>query len=196
MAHEEGAGRRRIGDVRALNALAHPLRLALLDAVMSFGPRTATECARIVGSTPSNCSYHLRYLARYRLVEAVGADAGHGDGRERPWRATATGFQFDSESTSPAARAAEAAVAAAQVDEHTRLAHAFLRRVAPNDPTWRAAANFSNYGLLVTPEELRRLSEEIDRLVRPYRAPVRDDAPADAAPVHLSVTAFRHPEGP
>lgn len=192
---ENDAGRRRIGDVRALNALAHPLRLALLDVVLSFGPRTATECADVVGSTPSNCSYHLRYLARYGLVEPVASGMG-GDGRERPWRATASGFEFDSESTSPAARAAEAAVASAQVDEHARLAHAFLRRVAPIDPTWRAASNFSTYGLLVTPEELGRLSEEIDRLVRPYRTPVRDDAPAGAAPVHLSVAAFRHPEGP
>jgi DNA-binding transcriptional ArsR family regulator len=184
-------GRRRVGDLRALNALAHPLRLALLDTVMSFGPRTATECAEVVGSTPSNCSYHLRYLARYGLVEPVDRQ----DGRERPWRATAAGFQFDSGSASPAARAAEAAVAAVQVDEHARLAHAFIRR-ADDDPTWRQASNFSAYGLLVTPDELRQISEEIDAIVRPYRAMVRDDAPDGAAPVHVSVTAFRHPEAP
>src|ERR1700761_1594533 len=82
--------RHRISDPTALRALAHPLRLALLDRLMSFGDQTAAQCAEAVGSTASNCSYHLRALARVGLVEP-----GHSnDGRERPWRATSTGLEF------------------------------------------------------------------------------------------------------
>src|SRR5258705_8228597 len=82
--------RREVTDVRALRALAHPLRLALLNHLMSFGAQTASQCAEVVGSTASNCSYHLRSLARFGLVESVDPV----DGRERPWRSTATGLQF------------------------------------------------------------------------------------------------------
>src|SRR5437868_15177992 len=82
--------RTRVSDPKALRALAHPLRLALLDGLMSFGEQTAAQCAAAVGSTTSNCSYHLRALARVGLVER-GESA---DGRERPWRSSATGLEF------------------------------------------------------------------------------------------------------
>src|ERR1700712_2452771 len=82
--------RRQVTDARALRALAHPLRLALLNHLMAFGAQTASQCAQVVGSTASNCSYHLRSLARFGLVESVDPI----DGRERPWRSTATGLQF------------------------------------------------------------------------------------------------------
>src|SRR3984885_7567898 len=82
--------RRRISDPKALRALAHPLRLDLLDRLMSFGEQTAAQCAEAVGSTASNCSYHLRALERVGLVEAVSSS----DRRERPWQATSTGLEF------------------------------------------------------------------------------------------------------
>ena len=63
--------RRTVGEPDELAALAHPLRLDLLNHLMSSGPATASQCARAVDDTPSNCSYHLRYLARYGLVEPV-----------------------------------------------------------------------------------------------------------------------------
>ena len=77
----------RVSDPRALRALAHPLRLALLDQLMSFGEQTAAQCAAAVGSTASNCSYHLRQLAKAGLVARDEA----GNGRERPWRSVYTG---------------------------------------------------------------------------------------------------------
>src|SRR5829696_6017403 len=81
--------RRRITEPEALEALAHPVRLELVNHLMASGPATASACARAVGDTPSNCSYHLRVLADVGLVgEDVSAD-----GRERPWRALVTGFQ-------------------------------------------------------------------------------------------------------
>src|SRR5919109_3892505 len=79
--------RRRITEPEALEALAHPVRLALIDHLMSDGPATASACARAVGDTPSNCSYHLRILAKVGLVDEVESE----DGRERPWRALIPG---------------------------------------------------------------------------------------------------------
>ena len=80
---------RRIDDPGALKALAHPLRVALLAHLVAAGPATASACAEAVGASASNCSWHLRRLAAAGFVEPVDA----GDGRERPWRSTDTGFE-------------------------------------------------------------------------------------------------------
>src|SRR4051812_23497785 len=100
--------RRRVSDIDALRTLAHPVRYRLLGHLMAVGPQTASECAAVVGETPSNCSYHLRELARVGLVERVN-DAPGGtpsDGRERPWRSTATGWSFETADDDPVAVAA------------------------------------------------------------------------------------------
>jgi predicted ArsR family transcriptional regulator len=184
--------RREIRDVRALAALAHPVRSALLSHLMAVGPRTASECAPAVGASASNCSWHLRHLARFGLVER---DEGSGDGRERPWRAAATGFHFGGEpGTGTATRAAQEALLSVQLDEETRLARAHLRGADELPAEWREASAFNAYGLLLTPAELRELVERLDTLIRPYIRMTREDAPADAGPVHLGLRAFRFPE--
>src|SRR5882724_2810756 len=98
-----------VRDVRALSTLAHPLRLRLLNYLLGVGPRTARQCADALGDTGANCSYHLRHLARYGLVERAeqGEDA---DGRERPWQAAATGFEFAGDPTDPANAIARSAL--------------------------------------------------------------------------------------
>ncbi|WP_329104236.1 helix-turn-helix domain-containing protein [Micromonospora sp. NBC_01699] len=73
---------RDIGNPRALRAMAHPLRLRVLDAVAFSGPATATAISEQVGESPANCSWQLGQLASYGFVE----EAGGGTGRQRPWR--------------------------------------------------------------------------------------------------------------
>src|SRR5215469_2376054 len=73
---------KQITDPQALRALAHPLRLQLLEELAISGPATATELGERVGESPANCSWHLRQLARYGFVE----EAGGGVGRQRPWQ--------------------------------------------------------------------------------------------------------------
>lgn len=187
--------RRTVTDPRALRALAHPLRLALLDHLMSFGARTASECAEAVGSTPSNCSYHLRALARFGLVERVEAD----DGRERPWQSTATGLQLgrtDDPGVQLGVDTVERFFADHQVDEEAARLH---RAIALRDnvpPAWREASILSGYALRISPDELRALGERLDALIRPYIALTRDDAPSDSAVVALNLNAFLHPDEP
>jgi DNA-binding transcriptional ArsR family regulator len=48
-----------ISDARALRALSHPVRLALLEA-LATGPLTATEAGELIDETPTTCSFHLR----------------------------------------------------------------------------------------------------------------------------------------
>src|SRR5512132_1293034 len=128
--------RRQIRDVRTLAALAHPVRTALLSHLMAGGPRTASECAAVVGASPSNCSWHLRHLARFGLVERAGAS---NDGRERPWRATATGLDFSQveQDPQPATRAALQTLAAVQMEEAARLGRSYLRGEDELPEQWR-----------------------------------------------------------
>lgn len=182
--------RRRITDAKALRALAHPLRVALLNHLMAYGPLTASECAEAVGSTASNCSWHLRNLALYQLVERVESS----DGRQRPWRAAATGFDYGDLEAGPAARAANQALSTLWLDEDHRLAREYLRRHDQLDDAWRRVGGLSNYELRMSPEELGRLRDALDALIRPYIGLTRDDPPPHAQPVHLSLLAFPRPE--
>ena len=73
-----------VTDVRALRALAHPLRNRLLGQLRLNGPATASQLGRVVGESSGSTSYHLRQLAAYGFVEEV---EGQGTARERWWRA-------------------------------------------------------------------------------------------------------------
>jgi DNA-binding transcriptional ArsR family regulator len=175
--------RRHITEPDALEALAHPVRLELIDYLMAQGPATASTCARAVGDTPSNCSYHLRVLAKVGLVEG----AASRDGRERPWRALITGFDADVEGEmSP--EAAELLALALQRDQRMVRDHLARRDGLPK--RWRSADVYSTYTLRLDPNELRELNAKLDALIRPYIAATREDAPRGSAVVHLGLQAF------
>jgi DNA-binding transcriptional ArsR family regulator len=180
-------------DPDVLEALAHPVRLDLLSYLMSNGPATASTCARAVGDTPSNCSYHLRTLARHGLVERVEST----DRRQRPWRATITGFDLnlDAAPASPEGRGAAAVLAASLALEQRLLRDYLSQRDAVPAP-WRDADLASSYTLRVSPSELADLGEQLDALIRPLIAAVRTSAPEDAALVNVDLFAFPRLEAP
>jgi DNA-binding transcriptional ArsR family regulator len=184
----------RISDPKALRALAHPLRLELLDRLMSFGEQTAAQCADAVGSTASNCSYHLRALARVGLVEPGSSD----DRRERPWRATSTGLEFGpaDPAISPAVAGAALALDELSLARDEDLTRRARRRHHDQPADWRAAEAYHNYALKLTAAELSDLVGQIDRLVRPYIAMTRAGTPGNADVASLRVLAFRHPQSP
>ncbi|MGW0336612.1 ArsR/SmtB family transcription factor [Streptomyces sp. NPDC003011] len=178
--------RRQIKDSRQLRALAHPLRLALLQYLMAVGPRTASECAAEVGSSASNISWHLRHLAQYGLVEPTEAS----DQRERPWRAAQVGLDFGAMSADPATMAEQDALIVAGLTEEDQLTRRFLARRDTLDPQWLATARLDNYVLRTTPQEARELAEKIDTLLRPYLATVREDPPEDAVLAYAGLRLF------
>jgi hypothetical protein len=177
--------RRRITEPEALQALAHPVRLELINYLMADGPATASACARAVGDTPSNCSYHLRVLAKFGLVGEVQSD----DGRERPWRALITGFDADVDADGPMTpEAAELLAVSLQRDQ--RMVRDYLARRDEIPRRWRGADVYSAYTLRLSPQELRDLTAKLDALIRPFVAATREDAPRGSALVHLGMQAF------
>src|ERR1700746_3973283 len=100
-------------DPRDIRALAHPARMAIIDALASGDELTATECAALTGLSPSATAYHLKLLERYGFAEPAPARS---DGRERPWRASDRRTQFELDASTPAGAAATTAVAGAFLD--------------------------------------------------------------------------------
>src|SRR5262249_54851651 len=156
----------------ALAALAVPARLALLNHLLSAGPRTASQCPPVVGETASNCSGHRRPLERVgRVGRAPQAEGG--DARPRRWQAAAVGFEFSSDDDSPAAEAARTALAGISAEHADDMYRRYLARRGELPERWVQAAGDFGYGLAITPEELAQLLARIDALVRPCARPIR-----------------------
>ena len=177
-----------IRDPRAMRALAHPARLAILEQLASQGPATATECAETAGLSPSACSYHLRALARWGLVsETEGTDR-----RERRWRAEGPFVIGDHDSPRRAdVRAAEHLLTATQLERATERVLAYIDGSDAEPRSWREAATVSSRRLLMTAAELTELMEQIDSLVEPYLESRRRTAgvPTDVRRVDMHTSA-------
>ena len=81
-----------ITDPTAMRALAHPVRLAILDLLRRNGPASATELAPALGASPSVTSWHLRHLASFGMVRDSEPAA---DRRYRRWEAVGRGYRFE-----------------------------------------------------------------------------------------------------
>ncbi|MFE7627567.1 ArsR/SmtB family transcription factor [Streptomyces sp. NPDC057509] len=182
-----------ITDPQAMRALAHPVRLAILERLGRDGPATATELAPYVGATPSVTSWHLRHLATFGLVR----DSEPGpDRRSRRWEAAARGFRFEA-SQDPADT--ESLSAARELSRQMFLRYGDLparwaAETEPGlDPTWREAAGLANTRVTVTAEELAAIHEGIERVLAPYVT--RD--PADRPEGSRGVVMLRYvlPDG-
>ena len=172
-----------------MRALAHPARLAILEYLTAMRPEaTATECASVVGLSPSATSYHLRALAKAGLIEEAPC---RGDARERVWRARATSYYTDSSQDADArTRAAEEALLNTLLTRaNERLRQWFAR--LPNEPQdWHAAAMVSHSVIIVTAQELAKLNAQIADLVRAYHRSRRTEIPPGARHVAVELRAF------
>jgi hypothetical protein len=162
-ASDEGPARTisRLTDARALRAYAHPVRMALIGLLRSEGPKTATQAAQLLGESSGTCSFHLRQLAKYGLVE----EATGGTGRERPWRATAQRTRFPSSSDDPEIAAAGGQVNAVFAEQYFARLMRWLDRRPEEPAAWREAAIFGDRILYVTPDELAELGSRVDALL-------------------------------
>jgi DNA-binding transcriptional ArsR family regulator len=168
-------------DPRAMRALAHPVRLAILELLHVRGTANATECAREVGESPQACSYHLRALAKWGLTVQVESE----DARETRWATSARSIHFSSVADdSPEFQAAASLLQRQVLDRDTRIVNEYLARESELDDEWRDAATFSSGFIVVSPEELRDLTKEIAELLRAYN-PNRADKPDNARRVDV-----------
>jgi DNA-binding transcriptional ArsR family regulator len=180
-----------VTDARAMRALAHPLRVALLEAVRRDGEITATRAAELLDESPGNMSWHLQTLAKYGFVE----EAGKGRGRSRPWRVTSSTRTFETGMTDP-----EVAVAGEAL-ERTFLARTcnqiseWWSRRRSYPVRWRRAAFVTNSVRYLTAEELVSIMHEITAIFDRYAdRDAKELRPSNALPVRLY--AHGHPVPP
>ena len=185
MSADDAPGQKRgqvITDARAMRALAHPLRVALLELVRRDGEITATRAAELLGESPGNMSWHLQTLAKYGFVE----ETGDGRGRSRPWRVTNRSRSFDTGMTD-----------AETVTAGEALERTFLTRTCDQlrewwsvrlayPLKWRRAAFMSDSLRYLTAEELATIMNEINAIYDRYSDRIDPHRrPDDALPVHL-----------
>ena len=176
-----------IRDPRALRALAHPVRLEILERLGLEGPATATVVGDAVGISPSAASYHLRALARFGLV----VDAGGGTGRNRPWQAAGSGFMFEpAEHVGPGAEAAVQLLSAQLIARGEQETLDFVAGESALDPDWRNASHIANATLNLTAAEAVEVVKQIDAVLAPYLRSSRTNAPTDAVPARLLLRLF------
>jgi predicted ArsR family transcriptional regulator len=169
-----------------MRALAHPARMAIWQFLGLEGPATATECAEIAGLSPSACSYHLRTLARYGIVEEDPASST--DGRQRPWRVKVIAITVDDGAhTTPAMREAGRLFAASAFASAEELRESYRDRESQYPADWRTALGTTYDVLHATPEELLVLQRRLLDLFGEYRRLSRDERPPGAGRVQVIV---------
>ncbi|MEV6366431.1 metalloregulator ArsR/SmtB family transcription factor [Micromonospora musae] len=188
---EPPTGRRgvRISDPQVMRALAHPARLTIMEHLSALPEgATATECAEVVGLSPSATSYHLRELAKAGLVEPA---PSRGDARERIWRAVSSSWEVDAgRDAEPDALAAQTALIEAWLARELDRSRDWLRRASTEPPQWYDVARLFDSQLVVTAEELAELNDAVDRLLEPYRKRTRTDPPPGARSVSVHYKAL------
>jgi DNA-binding transcriptional ArsR family regulator len=182
------AGLREISDARTMRALAHPVRIAIIEVLFLGGAMTATEVGEQIGESPTTCSFHLRQLAKYGFVE----EAGGGKGRARPWRMTSIGLSF---SGNPEDHEFDLATNAVLRLVRQRILDRYQTWVQTRNSypkEWRHAANESEFVFYLTAAELDELNKELTRMLVPLMDRLRDPAlrPPGSAPVEMLLLTF------
>jgi hypothetical protein len=179
----EGQKRLDLTDPKAMRALAHPLRMTLLELLKVHGTLTATQASELLGESPANCAFHLRTLAKYGFAE----EAGGGKGRERPWRSVPVSIIVEPENIDdPQAKIAAEALSRAWEDRWMERARKSLAASYNLPSPWNGSAHASQRINFLTPEEMSELIGEVTAVVDRYRDDRRlDDRPEGSMPVEL-----------
>jgi DNA-binding transcriptional ArsR family regulator len=179
-----------VTDADTMRALAHPVRIALLEALALEGELTATAAGDLIGESSTTCSFHLRQLAKYGFVE----EAGGGKGRARPWKRSFRGFRFSSEhADDPAAEIAAGTLARLFRERQFQRLQTWMETSRSYPEEWRSASSMSEFVVWMTPQELEEFNEtlfaQIERMHRD-RAEHPSKRPEGALPVEYLLYSY------
>jgi DNA-binding transcriptional ArsR family regulator len=180
-------------DPRAMRALAHPVRLAILSRLQRLGPSTASRLSPHVGATPSVASWHLRHLATFGLVRDADVEE---DGRERWWEPAGRGFRFvaPDDPGDEEGNAAYRALTEQMFLAADHLPQTWLADVEPTlPPRWRRLSGLSNTRVVLTVAELAQVEDAIEEMLAPYVRRGPENAPRGSRSVRLM--RYVMPEG-
>ncbi len=179
-----------IRDPRILRAIAHPLRLALLDLLDRDGTLTSAEASTATGESTASCSFHLRQLAKYGFIErAEGADR-----RERRWKRAVAGERVSDPVDGPLARAASEVLSIA-VQRVAGEASRWVDGRGDLPPRWQVPGVVDVGITHLTSAELSELTRAVTSLVAVYADRAADPArrPPRSRPVRTAMLLFPLP---
>lgn len=170
-------------DPQTLKALAHPVRLKMLEQLMFHGPATATELAERIGESAPNCSWHLRQLAKYGYIEDVPGEHG----RQRPYRAVLRGNSWGSSTASPELAVAADAMSEVLVDREVGELRSWIQRRTHDPVPWQDATFLNQTITWLTADELDQVGQEIRAIVLRHMDRVVDPSlrPEGARPIRM-----------
>ncbi|MFE6891776.1 winged helix-turn-helix domain-containing protein [Streptomyces sp. NPDC057694] len=178
-------------DTRSLRALAHPLRIKIMDSLRSDGPATSAVLATRFGENTGTLSWHLRHLAENGFIEE---DEERGTRRERWWKAVHKTQVLPTSKLrkDPAARASLDIYLGQMVQDMADHVTTYLAEEWGEE--WEGASLLADWNdLRLTPAGLKSLRDELMELVNRYA-----DAPREpgAHPVKAQVQLFPRRERP
>jgi hypothetical protein len=176
----------RLTDPKAMRALAHPVRMALLELFNVHETLTATQAGEVLGESPANCAFHLRTLAKYGYLK----EAGGGRGRERPWTGAHQVITVSARDQEPQAALAAKSLGQFllnQILDRIRRAYEAARPVG-----WEHASQSSSFVLYLTADETVQVAQELHEILNRRRGCRVDPSlrPADALPVEFAFFGF------
>ena len=164
-----------ISDPKAIRALAHPLRLDLLQILGASGPATAAQCGRVLGVSQASCSFHLRQLGKYGFVVDVGPGR---DRRERQWQVAH--LRLTVRMGAGGDEIVRQQVEGLVVERELQAILEYSRRPDGADPDWQHKAGIVTGMAVLSPDDAAELKEKWIALVRPYIAKAWTEVPAPA----------------
>lgn len=177
-------------DLDSLKALAHPLRVQLLDQLSVHGPSTASALADRLGESSGATSYHLRQLEKHGFVREV---EGRGTARERWWERVPGGITLTPEgiADTEAGRAASALVLREWEQNRSVLLQDYATRGYEElDKDWVLAGTLATANLRVTREQLAALVESWAEWAEENLEPLRGRNDPGSRPVQVHFNAF------
>lgn len=174
----------------ALRALAHPLRVEIMNELSDFGPATASMLAERLGESSGATSYHLRQLAKHGILVE---DAERGSGRERWWRMAPGGVTIGGPETleTPAGREVTEQISLSWAQNNERRLNTYLRRGIDTFGTeWVEAAALSTSHLEVTREQLAEFGTEYYKLLNRLKEKWKTEPAGERKRIQAQFNAF------
>lgn len=165
-----------------IRALAHPIRIRLLDLLNAGEVLTATECGARIDESTASCSFHLRLLEKYGFAERA-----EPRGREKPWRAAARSWSMQPDVGQPGSLSAVQELASMTVDAESQRLHAFLAQMNMESAEWVESTALARSTFWATAEELAQVNRDLRAIADRFAGRVVDPScrPSGARLVHM-----------
>jgi DNA-binding transcriptional ArsR family regulator len=177
-------------DLVSLKALAHPLRVEIIDTLSTYGSFTASGLAERLGESSGATSYHLRQLEKHGFVREV---EGKGTSRERWWERSPGGINIGSAeaSGSPAGRSAANLIFRQMRHNQDRLLTDFIERGVDELPKeWLEGAVVSTLNTRLTPAQMTEFVGEFMKLADKYVVANKNQQVPNSRPVLVNFQTF------